>query len=72
MEFESVVVVALLICLVFQPRFSIIIVSAVSIIIFLLNGLPTIDGMEDRSEQTSITFYLLCILLVVLFLKQYI
>ena len=71
MEFESVVVVALLICLVFQPRFSIIIVSAVSIIIFLLNS-STIDGMEDRSEQTSITFYLLCILLVVLFLKRYI
>ena len=81
MEFESIAVVALLVFLLYKPRFSIIIISLVSVIIFILNIIyPALmrDGMEDKQSQEisnrskSITFYLLCILLVVLFLKRYI
>lgn len=82
MEFESVAVVALLIFLLYEPRFSIIIISLVTLVIFIINIIyPSLmrDGMEDKqkfqeisNQSQSITFYLLFILLVVLFLKRYI
>ena len=82
MEYESIAVVALLIFLLYEPRFSMIIISLVVFIIFILNVIYPVlmrDGMEDKqssqeisNQSQSITFYLLCILLVVLFLKRYI
>jgi hypothetical protein len=81
MDFESIAVVALLIFLLYKPRFSIIIISLVTLVIFIMNVIyPALmrDGMEDKQSQEistqsqNITFYLLCILLVVLFLKRYV
>lgn len=82
MDFESISVVALLIFLLYEPRFSIIIIILISFIIFILTVIyPALmrDGMENKeksqellNQSQSITFYLLCILLVVLFLKRYI
>jgi H+/Cl- antiporter ClcA len=79
MDYESIVVVVLLVFLSHEPRFSIMIIAPVFLIIFIINVIfPRItkDGMEGQTQESkkqsqSITFYLLFILLVVLFLKRY-